>query len=74
MWAKAANTAVYLKIRSVVSDVIETPFEIGRKSNSETIKLFGSPVMEFMIYEEHSHNCQRGSNSRREEASRHVYS
>lgn len=46
-WAEAANTAVYLKNRSVASSIEKTPYEAwtGRKPNLRHIRIFGSPVM-----------------------------
>lgn len=45
--AEAANTAVYLKNRSIASGVDKTPYKIwtGRKPNLEHIRIFGSPSM-----------------------------
>lgn len=46
-WAEAANTAVYLKNRSIVSGAEKTPFELwyGKKPDLSHIRLFGSKVM-----------------------------
>lgn len=46
-WAEAANTAVYLKNRSVASHIEKTPFEMwmGRKPDISHLRIFGSPVM-----------------------------
>ena len=46
-WAEAANTAVYLKNRSIASGLKKTPYEYwnGRKPNLEHIRIFGSPAM-----------------------------
>lgn len=47
-WAEAANTAVYLKNRSVTSSLVnKTPYELWhqRKPDLSHIRLFGSPVM-----------------------------
>lgn len=46
-WAEAANTAVYIKNRSVASGIDKTPYEMwtGRKPNLEGLRIFGSPVM-----------------------------
>lgn len=47
-WAEAANTAVYLKNRSITSSLGNiTPYEVwySRKPDLSHIRLFGSPVM-----------------------------
>lgn len=46
-WAEAANTAVYLKNRSIASGIEKTPYEMwfGRKPNLQHLRVFGSPVM-----------------------------
>lgn len=47
-WAEAANTAVYLKNRSITSSLgNKTPYEAwyGKKPDLGHIRLFGSPVM-----------------------------
>lgn len=46
-WAEAANTAVYLKNRSVASGLQTTPYELwyGKKPDLSHIRLFGSKVM-----------------------------
>lgn len=46
-WAEAANTAVYLKNRSIASGLDKTPYELwyGTKPNLSHLRLFGSKVM-----------------------------
>ncbi|CAK1555486.1 unnamed protein product [Leptosia nina] len=46
-WAEAANTAVYLKNRSVTSGIEKTPYEMWtkRKPDLQHIRIFGSQVM-----------------------------
>lgn len=46
-WAEAANTAVYLKNRSIASGLDKTPYEMwyGSKPDLSHLRLFGSKVM-----------------------------
>lgn len=46
-WAEAANTAVYLKNRSIASGIEKTPYEMwfGKKPDLLHLRVFGSPVM-----------------------------
>ncbi|CAG9132679.1 unnamed protein product [Plutella xylostella] len=46
-WAEAANTAVYLKNRSIASGIEKTPYEMwfSRKPDLQHLRVFGSTVM-----------------------------
>lgn len=46
-WAEAANTAVYLKNRSIASGLDKTPYELwyGSKPDLSHLRLFGSKIM-----------------------------